>query len=789
MLKYTLSKITLKNFKLFGGKPYSINFNNDSLVVFDGPNGYGKTSIFDAIELALTGDIGRLYQVENRQAPKDVVVAYKGSKDVEIRIEFNSKDPVTIIRRLKKQLPSQAGKIKNFSSLWELYYVSKDGKEEQNEEVIHQLLKNNQITRDFKLFHYVQQEETAFFLKSQKEHERARALGELFGDTKGAEKKKDKLEKTISKINSVNRHLLEKKKNYETQYGIIKDQLTIKPSLKYKHFYLFPWLEDKPNSPEWDNKNIENLTLNKRDVILKDLKKVEDLVLHKDIFILENKYKKGAGADDILKIFIRYYTSLDQAESLRTKYNQSRTISSALKYITIDHVDEIEEKCDLLNLFKIVSYEKGDTFLEELKKIIQTRKHNKGNSQLYTELIQYRRKMKKQLEDLEEKKNCPLCGAEYETAKILIKAIETRGDSFKKLLSEDDEAVVALQESFSKKVINPLTDALSSFYESLNAPTEQFLKGIENAVKIKKRLEKLKKWLFDESIQFSDICVEYSPVVLLDPECEKLYQILSQRILEKSPVLSEEYIETNRGNIFESIFAQLFDSKNKYLKETTPIRIQKKIGYINSLYFSSLTKVMENYNLLKKNISELQIKKKSIKKIKDIIQKEIRLYHKSLIADIEIPFYIYSGKILQSHQAGSGNGIFIKDPTGGDELKNIRLVSDWESDHDILNTMSSGQISAIVIAFTLALNKVYAGSLNSILIDDPIQTMDDINMISFIELLRNDFGKHQIILSTHQEDISRYILYKFLKHGHKVRKINLMEQKEYHFNRDSELSM
>ncbi|WP_259334741.1 hypothetical protein, partial [Pseudomonas sp. DP16D-R1] len=68
-------------------------------------------------------------------------------------------------------------------------------------------------------------------------------------------------------------------------------------------------------------------------------------------------------------------------------------------------------------------------------------------------------------------------------------------------------------------------------------------------------------------------------------------------------------------------------------------------------------------------------------------------YRKKLITDIEIPFYIYSGKILQAHQAGLGLGVLIKDPTGGDELKNVRLVSNWKSDHDILNTMSSGHIS------------------------------------------------------------------------------------------------
>lgn len=72
----------------------------------------------------------------------------------------------------------------------------------------------------------------------------------------------------------------------------------------------------------------------------------------------------------------------------------------------------------------------------------------------------------------------------------------------------------------------------------------------------------------------------------------------------------------------------------------------------------------------------------------------------------------------------------------------------------------------IALAFSLALNKIYAGdTFQTILIDDPIQCMDDINMISFVELLRREFSQSQIILSTHEDTFSKYICYKFQKYG------------------------
>ena len=188
---------------------------------------------------------------------------------------------------------------------------------------------------------------------------------------------------------------------------------------------------------------------------------------------------------------------------------------------------------------------------------------------------------------------------------------------------------------------------------------------------------------------------------------------------------------------------------------------------------------INNYKIINDEIDIYVTKKNKLSDVRKKVKAAISKYQKYLIKDIEVPFYIYSGKVLQAHQVGMGNGIFIKDKTGGDELKNIRFVSNWLSDHDVINTMSSGQIAAIVISLYLALNKVYARGLSPLLIDDPVQTMDEINMISLVELLRNEFSNRQIILSTHEEHVSRYFMYKFLKYKKNVRQIKLLDKKEY----------
>ena len=106
--------------------------------------------------------------------------------------------------------------------------------------------------------------------------------------------------------------------------------------------------------------------------------------------------------------------------------------------------------------------------------------------------------------------------------------------------------------------------------------------------------------------------------------------------------------------------------------------------------------------------------------------------------------------------------------------KGIRFLESHSREHDAVFTMSSGQLAILIIAFTLALNKRF--STNKILlIDDPVQTLDELNIAGLIELLRNDFEEHQIFISTHEDMMSAYMRYKFEKFGFKTKRLSFKE--------------
>ena len=91
--------------------------------------------------------------------------------------------------------------------------------------------------------------------------------------------------------------------------------------------------------------------------------------------------------------------------------------------------------------------------------------------------------------------------------------------------------------------------------------------------------------------------------------------------------------------------------------------------------------------------------------------------------------YVYCAKIIQ--QKFGGKSVLISN----DKLKNLKFVSNSNNDQDIIHSMSSGQLTSVSLAFLLCMNKVYnANRFNVLLIDDPLQTVDDVNTVSYTHL-------------------------------------------------------
>lgn len=81
-------------------------------------------------------------------------------------------------------------------------------------------------------------------------------------------------------------------------------------------------------------------------------------------------------------------------------------------------------------------------------------------------------------------------------------------------------------------------------------------------------------------------------------------------------------------------------------------------------------------------------------------------------------------------------------------------------------------MSALSLAFFLALNKVYA-RVPLILIDDPSQSLDEVNVASLTDLLRCELKHCQLVVSSHEDDISAYMRYRFDRAGLTTSSLNM----------------
>ena len=237
----------------------------------------------------------------------------------------------------------------------------------------------------------------------------------------------------------------------------------------------------------------------------------------------------------------------------------------------------------------------------------------------------------------------------------------------------------------------------------------------------------------------------------------------------------------------ENIFPTYFQSKVEVLEDIRIGDLENK-----KLYLDRQHKLVQNQQLqdLSSHIETLRITVERLEEINTIYKEEVKQFKIDIVKKLRIPFFIYSAKMLQNYQQGLG--IFLTynkttidkeetttDEATGNQVKTIKKItktiirfkSDSNNDHDAINQLSTGQLAVVSLAFTLSLNTMFklSDNLNFLMIDDPVQDMDAMNVLSFIEILRHGIiDKYQIILSTYSDLNALFMGYKFANSNSEV---------------------
>jgi DNA repair protein SbcC/Rad50 len=779
---YIISRIYLKNFKSIDEA--KIELEGVNLNVLDGPNGFGKTTIYDAIQLLLTGSVRRIESnkiVAGNKGFQDHLFSKDQNLPTAITIEFTDKltpDNKLVLQRVlmpPSNLPVSQKKPQDFSK-YKLYKLT-SFEDEKNKEVLtdsqlNDLFGMKDMSERFNLYHYIEQEESTHLFKKN-DKDRMAVISKLFNIEEETHQKLF-LERIRNKLINHKRTLTNDLNKLDIE--LQKENNTAITEYPYKPLIN----QEKIINVPWDKENIRPLDQKLKQEYVEELDVIKNLVLNKKDFKNELSNEKldiVIRADKKLKAIIilgHFYASLEKLEKQYQDQEKFKLILSRLRNREI-----LQRNIDWNFIFKNIEIPFEKEIVEQKVKLIKSYKDNTNTiSSVVTQMIQTRGNMERDFTKYieinpENTLECPLCGDSKESLAVLIAQINEKTASLKASLDASAKTFDNELETLYNHHMNVIIERIEKWLNE-NTLDMNFIKQLEEYKGSVPDMEKAKDWFRELNINIDQYINREMKVV---DEIGERVQALQQEVQSKKAMVNE-FCRENMSSL-KAVFKERLNEEYGLLELITPQSIKEKKNYIEYRYFLQTSLTFQRANALRGKIRKIDDAIISINRLTGVYNDKINRHRAKMINDIEIPFYIYTGKIIQNHQRGIG--VFIKEEketeaTGEVQLKSLNFVPPVQTDHDIVHSFSSGQLSSTVIAFTLALNKVYGNSgIMTLLIDDPVQTMDEMNMASFVELLRNDFKDRQLIVSTHEDDISLYLRYKFLKYGLGVGNINVKQ--------------
>ena len=861
-----IRKILLYNFKNFRNETV-IDF-SDGITFLVGPNGYGKTTIFDAIELGLTGNLSRINKVtaENIVYNKPFFQNEIGQPVIiKLWLEKMNGDQLVIVRKLVNSFTESknifaplksASQFKLFRQVEvsESNFRSTDNikLEDITQSSIDTFLGINgkyEIEKIFNLFNYIQQEETTFFLK-QTEYERGDSLSFLV--------KTDKIEKKIEKINTVTNVIRKKISDFKGQLQNLKQQEL--SDVSYHRLFNhreFVFDRETPFS-------IANL-----DKLLTYQNTLQNIIDFKKNFSIgeynrkteRDKRKKDIAGDRAIKQAL-YFSMLSpnilksNSQWLWEKYSLDNP--KLFEYVLLENYlqsyERVVHDCNrrkqlntyLTNLSsditemteQSITYTQNDRLsgdFELLKiQVVKFQSLRNNASQVdknLSELRQLRSNLGNKFDELRhrhiDENKCPFCNSQFQTFEELKQAY----DSYKNYLTEiSSQSSLQLQEAqlllneriqqLKQKIIDEINSLsidvdknlldrlqkLKNSYQSYSQNVEGFKTFIQSyTIMVPYELGRLE---FKDYIQQYQLYLqEFQSKLVVDNDVYRLLDINNlENIKRQLGDLREEFSELQfetyqlESSSYSKINMATIDSRllelknaihsavdNKYAinenliadaENIFPTYFQSKVEVLEDirigdlenkkLYLDRQHKLVQNQQLqdLSSQIETLRITVERLEEINTIYKEEVKQFKIDIVKKLRIPFFIYSAKMLQNYQQGMGIFLTHKKTTNSDNGKVaiIRFKSDTNNDHDVMNQLSTGQLAVVSLAFTLSLNTMFklSDNLNFLMIDDPVQDMDAMNVLSFIEILRHGIiDKYQIILSTYSDFNALFMGYKF----------------------------
>ena len=756
--------IHLHNFK--GVSDMNFPMTEVAAIILGGKNGYGKTTIFDALELVLTGQIERYSNYEkklfdHRRNLNDVempLVCDVNVPDVSVAVNIWYEEAGGRCAMLVRKANVRDMNNPVDFSVFQQLYMGQEGEDPhpitEEERVAIGL---DKFAATYGTLGYLSQEESTLFVKSS-DSERAETIQYLF-NTKRFDERIEKIDKLILKgIKKYADELKSKQNDVKARIEDLKKYQINPQTVETEYSAIFR--EDAQIKWDWTDERLSNEEYYS---LLVNHGVIDGLQYLAENWDDAKKYRKGLLLNEMLEKspdFALYWQFRGRKAAIKLwKEFETKTVETFEK---LELKDMGQYALIVPNgLEQVIGNKVIEAAVETIDHVKALYHSATLAERAYNEMLDRRNRLHEHLRSHAEQlsqKECPLCGHDYTNVKDLLDSLERTAqmqrESSRVFSAQAAQEFLKMKELLGQTIINPV---MVWFNEQ----------GINED-------------LVDRYLLLDDKYLEMQLAKLIKKGCIREEPEGSEQVTE---VVFRKAIEDCREPYNDSLDYQwlttVYNNYGKLMREDCRQGdvIKKKRAYLLRMWgmqqSEQMEKLLRELQDLETKMSLCAEKDRALKALRNEIERQKNEWLKQVITDVEILFYIYSGRIMQDNFFG--RGLFMKTEPG----KYIYFVSDPKSEVDALYKLSSGQLVALMMSLLLSLNKLYATE-KIIAIDDPVQTIDDINVWGFVETLRHEFRDYQLLFSTHELSYGSFLRYKLSRMGIRTEYRDMMEERRRH---------
>lgn len=782
-----ITKIILDNFKIYKHQEFDIA--ESKFILLTGSNGFGKTTLIDAIEWCLTGDISRIKNCfEERNSKQTEKIRAENNKGIIKNSESKSGDivKVTLYLNVKgtKVIVYREQKEDNLYSETEMKFgedLSKDLKEEIEKYTSKDKFYNYHVCDIHKSFNFLNHDRKQ--IKSQ--------FDDFIKPHPIADSLSLKLQELINELNANENTYLTGKVSTENITADEKELEAMKANIKVLEYPQIKLYQEEIIS-------IENEPTEKLREQLAYIKKCGySMVSNKiDNSILFYKAKEQHERLDALLEFINNneediyiaiknsYYNTETLEGLNKKIkeitNLRRKVEEAYNFTEIIDLFASEEYSEISDQIKLTSDKLIELENELKEKRTEIREKEKGN-----EIITILSNLVAGKEGIIEYKNegfslCPLCGSSerFQTissadelaveAEQYLDKSKTDLGAMKKKVEEKTKALVTEFNQFKNYLVKYLFEKIAKYDESKKTFNDYFEKTKHFFVK-----------LIDANISIDENCI----VNIRKKKTELNGLIMKEELKVKIDIdqINNVLVVLNKSYDLENVTSDLLKKLKLDIQELSDEEINrienfdfsvfnKKIMFIENLLNNQEihrkeTQIVSNKMKNKEideEITKIKLYKEKAEKLRNEIEKNKAHIEKLELEEVGQYLYKIFTKVIKHTKITE-----FKFKRDGSRIASGGATFSDQYNNNIHNILSQGQLGVFILSYFFAnmFKRKDETIFKTYFVDDITSCLDDMNILSFVDIIKyqlfsEDGVINQFFFSTCDGDLEKLFMHK-----------------------------